>query len=68
MQTNMLEEPKGIFKIGDTVQKKSNKPFKSKLTQEIIISFDINTIDPKRRVCAVFADGSVCNLSQMFVV
>lgn len=50
------------FKIGDKVIKKSGKPFKSGEKEGIIKEFSINKMSPKQKECAVFEDGSVCNL------
>lgn len=50
------------LKIGQTVVKLSNKPFKSGLQKEVIVDFGFNKNDPKNRRCAIFKDGSVCNV------
>jgi hypothetical protein len=50
------------FEVGMDVQKISGKPFKSGKKVETISSFGINETDPKKRRCAIFQDGSVCNL------
>jgi hypothetical protein len=47
--------------IGDNVIKKSKRKFKSGLQIETVKGFSINQTDPKKRECAVFEDGSVCN-------
>jgi hypothetical protein len=53
------------LKIGDIVKKKSGKPFKNGSTYQEIINFGINEKDPKQRLCAIFSDGSVCNLDKL---
>lgn len=50
------------FKIGEEVEKKSGKPFLNRLKKEIIVGFGINESDPKKRPCAIFSNGSNCNL------
>jgi hypothetical protein len=50
------------IEIGDKVVKKSRKPFKGGSLIEEVVSFDTNTADPKGRQCAVFENGSVCNV------
>ena len=50
---------------GNFVIKKSRKPFKSTLQIEQVVSIGVNSQDPKLRKCAVFLDGSVCNLDQL---
>jgi hypothetical protein len=50
------------FEVGMDVQKISGKLFKSGKKVESILSFGINKTDPKKRRCAIFQDGSVCNL------
>ena len=53
------------FNIGDTVTKKSDKPFKNGEKTQIIVSFGVNEQDPKQRSCAIFDDGSICNLEML---
>ncbi len=53
------------FDINDKVIKKSGKPFKSTKHIEVIVSFSFNQTDPNKRICAVFEDGSVCNLQML---
>jgi hypothetical protein len=53
--------------IGDKVIKISKKPFKSGKQVETIVELGTNPIDPKIRPCAVFEDGSFCNLEMMEV-
>jgi hypothetical protein len=53
------------FSIGDTVVKKSNQPFKNGEKTQTIVSFGVNEQDPKQRACAVFDDGSICNLKML---
>jgi hypothetical protein len=53
------------FNIGDTVVKKSERPFKNGEKKQVITGFGVNEIDPKQRPCAVFSDGSVCNLDML---
>ena len=50
------------FRIGDLVSKISKKPFKSGEKAQKIAGFSKNSHDPQQRECAVFDDGSVCNL------
>jgi hypothetical protein len=50
------------FKVGQTVTKISKKPFKSGLQKEVIVDFGFNEKDPKKRRCAIFKDGSSCNV------
>jgi hypothetical protein len=50
------------FNIGDTVVKKSERPFKNGDKTQTITGFGVNENDPKQRPCAVFSDGSICNL------
>lgn len=47
---------------GSMVSKISGKPFKSGLKAERVVSISVNQQDPRKRTCAVFADGSVCNM------
>jgi hypothetical protein len=54
------------MKVGDTVWKISGKPFKSGEKEEKIVNFGINEQDPKKRRCAIFSDGSTCNLDLLF--
>ena len=51
--------------IGDEVIKISKKPFKSGKQIETVIGLSINSTDPKKRDCAIFSDGSVCNLDML---
>jgi hypothetical protein len=53
------------MRSGDKVIKISKKPFKSKKQVEIIVDFGTNPTDPKGRTCAIFEDGSVCNLEMI---
>ena len=53
------------FNIGDTVVKKSDRPFKNGEKTQTITGFGINEIDPNKRPCAVFSDGSICNLDML---
>lgn len=53
------------FEIGQTVIKKSLKPFKSGKIAEVIKDFGVNELDPKKRECAIFEDGSNCNLDRL---
>lgn len=53
------------MQIGDKVIKISKKPFKSGKQVETIVGFGTNPVDPKNRTCAVFEDGSVCNLEMI---
>jgi len=53
------------FDVNDKVIKKSGKPFKSTKYTEVITSFSINQADPDKRICAVFEDGSVCNIQML---
>lgn len=57
-----------IMEIGDKVIKISRKPFKSGKQIEEVVKFDINQTDPKKRECAVFQDGSVCNVDMIRVI
>jgi hypothetical protein len=50
------------FLVGDTVVKKSKRPFKNGEKKQTITGFGINEKDPKLRPCAIFSDGSTCNL------
>jgi hypothetical protein len=56
---------KTSFNVGDTVTKKSGKPFKNGSTYQTIVEFGINEQDPNQRPCAIFSDGSVCNLDML---
>lgn len=56
---------KNKFVIGDTVCKKSGKPFKNGSNHQTIVEFDVNEQDPNKRPCAIFSDGSVCNLDML---
>jgi len=56
---------KNNFEIGDTVVKKSGKSFKNSSTFQTIKDFGINQQDPNKRPCAIFSDGSVCNLDML---
>lgn len=56
---------KNKFVIGDTVCKKSGKPFKNGSNHQTIVEFGINEQDPNKRPCAIFSDGSVCNLDML---
>jgi len=53
---------------GDWVMKKSHKPFKSKNQIEQVIAFGTNALDPKKRICVYFGDGSCCNLDLLIIV
>ena len=53
------------FNIGDDVVKKSGKPFKNGSHTQKIVEFGINEQDPNKRACAIFSDGSVCNLDML---
>lgn len=53
------------FAIGNTVCKKSGKPFKNGSNHQTIVEFGINEQDPKKRPCAIFSDGSICNLGML---
>lgn len=53
------------LKIGDTVKKKSGKPFKNGSMLQIITALGINEQDPNKRPCAIFSDGSVCNIDML---
>jgi hypothetical protein len=53
------------FKINDIVNKKSGKPFKNGSNTQRIVGFGINEQDPKKRPCAMFDDGSNCNLDML---
>lgn len=53
------------FNIGDTVTKKSDRPFKNGQKTQTIVSFGVNEQDPKQRPCAIFDDGSICNLDML---
>lgn len=53
------------FKIGDSVKKKSGKPFKDGSILQLITDIGINGKDPNKRSCAVFSDGSICNLDML---
>lgn len=53
------------FNIGDTVTKKSGKPFLNGQKTQTIVSFGVNEKDPKQRPCAIFDDGSICNLEML---
>lgn len=54
-----------MISIGDNVAKISKKPFKSGNQIEKVVGLATNTADPKKRNCAVFSDGSVCNLDML---
>lgn len=54
-----------VIKPGNFVIKKSKKPFKSTQQIEQVVSIGVNSQDPKLRECAIFVDGSVCNLDQL---
>ena len=56
---------KNKFVIGDTVCKKSGKPFKNGSNHQTIVEFGVNEQDPNKRPCAIFSDGSVCNLDML---
>jgi hypothetical protein len=62
MITNGINNSFEKFEVGMKVQKLSGRPFKSGAKIETIVSFGINEIDPLKRHCAIFQDGSVCNL------
>lgn len=53
------------FKINDIVNKKSGRPFKNGSNTQKIVGFGINEQDPKKRPCAIFDDGSNCNLHML---
>lgn len=53
------------LKIGDTVKKKSGRPFKNGSILQNITDFGINEQDPNKRPCAIFSDGSVCNIDML---
>jgi hypothetical protein len=53
------------FKPGDIVVKKSDKPFLNGEKTQVIISLGKNEKDPKNRNCAIFSDGSLCNLDML---
>lgn len=53
------------FAIGNTICKKSGKPFKNGSNYQTIVEFGINEQDPNQRPCAIFSDGSVCNLDML---
>lgn len=53
------------FKVGDKVSKKSKNPFKNGELVQVIDKLSVNEVDPKKRECAVFSDGSVCNLKML---
>jgi len=55
------------MQIGDKVIKISKKPFKSGKEVETIVEIGTNSTDPKNRPCAIFEDGSVCNLDMIEV-
>ena len=55
------------FKCGDLVKKKSGKPFKNGEKTAVILSFVENTNGPKK-LAAVFADNSICNLDQLISI
>jgi len=59
-----MENFKG-FNTGDIVVKKSNKPFLNGEKEQVIINLGKNEKDPKNRNCAIFSDGSVCNLQML---
>jgi hypothetical protein len=48
--------------IGDRVKKRSGSPFLNRMKTEVIVGFGVNENDPKRRGCAIFSNGSVCNI------
>ncbi len=56
------------IRIGDSVIKKSGKPFKSGNKIEVVKSFGINEKDPKMRATAIFENGSDCNLDLLIKV
>ena len=56
------------IKVGDKVIKTSKKPFKSGRHIETVTEIAVNETDPKKRDCAVFFDGSVCNLDMLKLV
>ncbi len=60
-----MKKMKTSFNVGDTVTKKSGKPFKNGSTYQTIVEFGINEQDPNQRPCAIFSDGSVCNLDML---
>lgn len=51
-----------LLKKQDRVKKKSGKPFKNGNLFQDIMEFSINESDPKRRISAVFNDGSICSV------
>ena len=54
------------MKIGDTVSKISEKPFKSSKKEEVIIGFVVNPYSKK--LAAVFDDNSFCDISQLKIL
>ena len=56
------------IKVGDKVIKISKKPFKSGRLIETVTELAVNENDPNKRNCAVFFDGSVCNLDMLELV
>ena len=62
-QAQLLTETE--FSIGDLVEKKSKRKFKSGNEREFVTGIGVNETDPKKRPCVVFADGSVCNFDKL---
>lgn len=59
MHTNMEIE------VNTQVVKISGKPFKNGNKVQLVYSFGTNENDPKERECAIFEDGSVCNVGML---
>jgi hypothetical protein len=57
--------PETEIVAGCAVSKLSGKPFKSGTNVETVVSLSVNDTDPRKRPCAVFADGSVCNTEML---
>jgi hypothetical protein len=53
------------FAIGDIVTKKSSRPFKNGDQTQKIVDFCINKMDPKKRIAAIFDDGTICNVDML---
>ena len=56
------------IQVGDTVTKKSGKPFLNRLKHEVGVSIGHNELDPKKRTCAFFSNGSNCNLDLLIKI
>lgn len=54
-----------MLEIGDTVVKKSGRPFKNQMISAVITDIGINDDDPLKRQAAIFEDGSACNLDML---